>query len=90
MMTTQPKLTKATKGQNAQSSVRTGFPIYWRKLIEVGVPINEAQIIGWAIARYDIGRQLPSPAQQELIQEYCRFVCRAGLWRGRLYWQILA
>jgi hypothetical protein len=34
-------------------------PPYWRKLIEAGVPIDAADAIAWAIARYDTARRLP-------------------------------
>lgn len=69
---------------NQMPSVREVTPVYWRQLIEVGVPIDVAQIIAWAIARYDIGRRLPEPQQLALIQHYCRYLCRANLWRSRL------
>ncbi|MFQ3629678.1 MAG: hypothetical protein SNJ81_19160 [Cyanobacteriota bacterium] len=59
-------------------------PTYWRKLIEAGVPIDAADAIAWAIARYDTARRLPPSSQQALIRRYCAFVCRAGLWRSQL------
>ncbi|NJN86667.1 MAG: hypothetical protein HC881_10570 [Leptolyngbyaceae cyanobacterium SL_7_1] len=69
---------------NSRKTVREVTPVYWRKLIEVGVPIDAARIIAWAIARYDLGKRLPTAYQQGLIQRYCRFVCRAELWRVNL------
>lgn len=60
------------------------MPIYWRRLIEVGVPINEAKVIAWAIVRYDVGKVLPNLQQQQILKQYCRFVCRAALWRSEL------
>lgn len=67
-----------------RKTVREVTPVYWRKLIEVGVPIDTAEVIAWAIARYDLGKRLPNAYQQKLIQQYCRFVCRAELWRVSL------
>jgi len=59
-------------------------PTYWRKLIEAGVPIDAADAIAWAIARYNTARRQPPSSQQALIRQYCAFVCRAGLWRSQL------
>ncbi|GAB4442781.1 MAG: hypothetical protein D6742_19695 [Cyanobacteria bacterium J069] len=59
-------------------------PTYWRKLVEAGVPIDAADAIAWAIARYDTARRRPPSSQQALIRQYCAFVCRAGLWRSQL------
>jgi hypothetical protein len=60
------------------------MPIYWRRLIEMGVPINEAKVIAWAIVRYDVGKILPDLQQQQILKQYCRFICRAALWRAEL------
>lgn len=60
------------------------MPVYWRKLIEMGVPINEAKTVAWIIARYDIAKRLPTPKQRQILSHYCRFVCRAELWRVQL------
>jgi hypothetical protein len=65
-------------------AIREIVPIYWRRLIEVGVPINAAKVIAWAIARYDVVHKVPEPGQQVLISQYCRFICRAQLWRSDL------
>jgi hypothetical protein len=67
-----------------RKSVREITPTYWRKLIEVGVPIETARMIAWAIARYDVGKKQPDTLQKKLISQYCRFICRAGLWRVNL------
>jgi hypothetical protein len=67
-----------------RKSIREVVPGYWRRLIEVGVPIDIAKVIAIAIARYDIARKSPSAAQKALISEYSRFVCRAGLWKSQL------
>lgn len=64
--------------------VRQTRPVYWRKLVEAGVPIHAADVIAKAIAQYDAVRQAPSSDQQTLINEYCRFICRANLWRSQL------
>lgn len=64
--------------------VRRTLPIYWRKLVEVGVPVDVANVIAKAIAQYDAVRQMPTSEQQHLINSYCRFICRADLWRSQL------
>lgn len=64
--------------------VRRTLPIYWRKLVEVGVPVDVANVIAKAIAQYDAVRQMPTSNQQHLINEYCRYICRADLWRSQL------
>jgi hypothetical protein len=66
-----------------KKSIREITPIYWRRLIEVGVPINAAQAIAWTIAKYDAGK-LPEANEQALLRQYCRFICRAELWRANL------
>lgn len=60
------------------------MPIYWRKLIEVGVPIDTAKQIAWTIVRYEVASIAPTVPQQMLLEQYCRFICRAGLWRSHL------
>ncbi|MEM9214669.1 MAG: hypothetical protein AAGD25_10015 [Cyanobacteria bacterium P01_F01_bin.150] len=64
--------------------VRRTRPVYWRQLVEVGVPIDVADVIAKAIAQYDAVRQTPNSYQQHLISEYCRYICRANLWRSQL------
>ncbi|MEB3230098.1 MAG: hypothetical protein VKJ64_03745, partial [Leptolyngbyaceae bacterium] len=67
-----------------RNKVRKIRPVYWRRLVEVGVPVEVADVLAKAIAQYDASRQLPNAVQQHLISEYCRFVCRAELWRSQL------
>ena len=67
-----------------EKMTREIVPIYWRRLIEVGIPIDAAQMIAWAIARYDKAKKLPPHQQQRLIRQYCHFICRAELWRSGL------
>lgn len=67
-----------------RNRIRKIRPVYWRRLVEVGVPVQVADVIAKAIAQYDASRQQPNPVQQHLIREYCRFVCRAELWRSQL------
>lgn len=67
-----------------RKATREVTPTYWRQLIEVGVPIDAANTIAWAIARYDAARRLPNSYQQMLIKRYCPLICRAGLWRASL------
>lgn len=64
--------------------VRETVPIYWRRLIEVGVPIDDAKEIAWAIVRYDAAKVSPSATQQQLLRCHSRFICRARLWRSEL------
>lgn len=66
------------------SAIREVTPTYWRKLIEAGIPIDAANIIAWAIARYDTTKRLPQEDQRQLINQYCPSVRRAGLWRSQL------
>ncbi|MGG6292894.1 hypothetical protein ACQ4M4_00605 [Leptolyngbya sp. AN02str] len=65
-------------------STREVTPTYWRQLIEAGIPIDAANAIAWAIARYDAARRIPNAYQKALINRYCPLVCRAGLWRSQL------
>lgn len=67
-----------------RNATREITPTYWRKLIEAGVPIDAANIIAWAIARYDTAKRLPQTEQRSLINHYCPSICRAGLWRSQL------
>ena len=73
-----------TPTKSKRKSIREVVPIYWRRLIEVGIPINAAKTIAWAIARYDAAHKIPSHTQQLLISRYCPFICRARLWRQDL------
>jgi len=65
-------------------------PIYWRQLIEVGVPIDAANAIAWVIVRYEVAHRRPSPEQARLLEYYCSLICRAGLWRSHLLLDALA
>ncbi|NET10276.1 MAG: hypothetical protein F6K16_37370 [Symploca sp. SIO2B6] len=67
-----------------RNRVRKTLPVYWRRLVEVGVPVQAADILAKAIAQYDAVRQVPNTKEQQLIHEYCRFICRAELWRSQL------
>lgn len=60
------------------------LPLYWQRLVEQGVPIKVARVIAEAIAHYDSTSRAPTSQQQQLIYHYCRFICRAQLWRSRL------
>jgi len=72
------------KSRFRRKMIREVAPVYWRRLIEVGVPIDSARIIAWAIARYDAATKLPEPAEKALIRRYCRYICRADLWSAGL------
>jgi hypothetical protein len=58
--------------------------IYWRKLIQVGIPSAEAKQIADAIANYDTQRQIPTYQQKQLIGHYCTSIAQARLWRLEL------
>ena len=58
--------------------------LYWRRLLKSGAPFDDARRIARAIAKYDTAKILPTAQQQQLITQYCPFVCRAGLWRAEL------
>ncbi|MBD2092205.1 hypothetical protein H6F67_20350 [Microcoleus sp. FACHB-1515] len=73
-----------TQKQRTQRSARQKMPVYWRQLIEVGVPIDTAKLLAWAIVRYEVAKIIPTPQQQQLLRHYSRFICRAGLWRSNL------
>lgn len=66
-------------------ATREVTPTYWRRLIEAGIPIDAANAIAWAIARYDAAKRLPNAAQRHLLCQYCPLICRAGLWRSHLF-----
>jgi hypothetical protein len=72
------------KRANRKASARAVVPIYWRKLIEVGVPIDIANLLAWTIVRYEVAQIVPTPQQQQLLRQYCRFICRAELWQSNL------
>lgn len=57
---------------------------YYRKLLALGVPIEDAQRIAKAIARFDLTRTALKPHYKNLVSHYCPLVCRAGLWRPNL------
>ncbi len=75
---------KQIKRMKQRNRIRKMRPVYWRRLVEVGVPIHIADVIADAIAQYDARRRYPTRVQQSLIKEYCRFICRAELWRSQL------
>jgi hypothetical protein len=78
------ELIPETNFLGSQHTISEIKPVYWRRLIEVGVPVEAANVIAWAIAQYDVARKSPTAQQQALITYYCRFVCRAELWRRQL------
>ncbi|HHP7244963.1 MAG TPA: hypothetical protein ACFE0H_09795, partial [Elainellaceae cyanobacterium] len=65
-------------------AVRDVMPGYWRRLIEAGIPLNDAKTIAKAIACYDTERNHLSLHQRKLIVQYLPLVCRADLWRPNL------
>jgi hypothetical protein len=85
--TVQSNAAAASPQRRRRRSVREITPVYWRRLIETGMPLQTANVVAWAIARYDVGRKLPEPMECKLIKRYSRFICRAGLWRSQLLLQ---
>lgn len=79
------KVAKQAKQQRRSLKVRELQPIYWRRLIEANVPLHEAGTIAEIIANFDVLKRSPSLAQRQLLQQYCRYICRAELWRSRLF-----
>lgn len=79
------RVMKQSKLANRLAQVQSLIPTYWRKLIELGVPINDAKAIAEAIAEYDVLGKKPDITQRNLMQQYCRFLCRAELWRSQLF-----
>lgn len=55
--------------------------LYWRQLIQVGIPAEDARAIAEAIAGYDAQQAIPNRYQKQLIGHYCTLVARARLWR---------
>lgn len=79
------RVMKQSKLANRLAQVQALIPTYWRKLIELGVPINDAKLIAEAIAEYDVLNKYPDATQRTLMRQYCRFLCRAELWRSQLF-----
>ena len=69
---------------NCQASVRTKGILYLYKLVNEGIPFQDARVIAAAIAKYDAANRLPKPHQRELIMQYSPLICRAHLWRSEL------
>lgn len=76
---------KQSKHATRLAKVQALIPTYWRKLIELGVPIDDAKPIAEAIAEYDVLGKIPDGLQRNLMRQYCRFLCRAELWRSQLF-----
>ena len=57
---------------------------YWQRLMQIGIPRQDARTIAVAIARYDVMQSHPRDGQRQLISHYSAFVCRAKLWRAGL------
>ncbi|MEO1399797.1 MAG: hypothetical protein AAFV72_00925 [Cyanobacteria bacterium J06635_1] len=58
--------------------------IYWRKLMNAGIPSGAAKVIAGAISSHDLDRLAPSKQQQQLISYYCPAIAQANLWRLEL------
>lgn len=78
------KAAKRAKRQQRSLKVRELMPTYWRRLIEVGVSLEDARALAEAIARYDVLKTLPDAKQRHQLNRYCRYICRAELWRYEL------
>jgi hypothetical protein len=78
------KAAKRAKQKQRSLQVRELMPTYWRRLIEVGVSLEDARTLAEVIARYDVLKKLPNAEQRRHLNQYCRYVCRAELWRYEL------
>jgi hypothetical protein len=79
------RVMKQSKYAVRLAKVQALIPAYWRKLIELGVPIDDAKPMAEAIAEYDVLGKIPDSGQRNLMHQYCRFLCRAELWRSQLF-----
>jgi hypothetical protein len=64
--------------------LKTKVVLYWRCLMQQGVPYQDARHIAIAIAKYDVNKKCPNPQQTALIMQYSPLICRAKLWRSKL------
>ncbi len=78
------KAAKRAKRKQRSLQVRELMPTYWRRLIEVGVSMEDARTLAEIIARYDVLKQLPNEEQRRQLNQHCRYICRAELWRYEL------
>ncbi len=58
--------------------------VYWRRLVRLGVPVDDAMYIAIAIAKFDVTNKQPRTKYRNLIGRYCSHICRAELWRPGL------
>ncbi len=54
---------------------------YWKQLMRVGVPQNDAKEIAIAVVSYSHLDCRPSFKEKRLIGRYCQHLCAVGLWR---------
>lgn len=73
---------KQAKARQQSIHARELLPVYWRRLIEVGMPIDIARRVAEAVAWLDAAQRPLTPQQKMLIGQYCVMVCRAELWRA--------
>jgi hypothetical protein len=76
--------TKSTASGSLAQPILQLRNIYWRKLLQVGIPSSEAKLIAEAIANFDTRQQIPTGQQKQLIGHYCTFIAQARLWRLEL------
>jgi hypothetical protein len=79
----QPDAESVARLQN-KAWLKTKAVLFWRCLMQQGVPYHDARHIAIAIAKYDVNHKYPNPRQKALIMQYSALVCRAKLWRSRL------
>ena len=58
---------------------------YCRKLVQSGIPGSDAKSVALAIANFDIKQLLPTARQCTKLHQYALPVCRANLWRSRMF-----
>lgn len=57
---------------------------YWKRLMRVGVPQQEAKELAIAVLRYNHLDCRPSCEEKRLIGRYCQHLCAVGLWHLEL------
>lgn len=58
---------------------------YCKKLIQSGIPNSDAKSVALAIANFDIKQLMPTARQCHKLHQYALPVCRANLWRSRMF-----
>lgn len=68
-----------------QLQTRELMQFYSKKLRLNGIPSKDAKSIAWAIAHFDVTHQLPTSQQRVKLYQYGLPICRANLWRSKMF-----